>query len=377
MAHNLYDILGVERNATDADIKRAYRKLAQQYHPDKNKGDEASEKKFKEVTAAYEILSDKQKRTQYDQFGDSPFGAGGQAGGGFPGGFDFGGFGGGGAGNFSDIFETFFGGGATRQGRRQPSRGADREIDIGITFKEAAFGADKEVTVGKIGRCDTCDGSGAAKGSKVVRCTECGGSGSVQAVQQTILGQVSTRRPCTSCDGQGERPEKPCSTCGGSGRLRKNERLRVKIPAGIDSNSSIRLSGKGDSGIRTGENGDLYVNIHIEPDEEFSRRDADVYSQQTIHITQAVLGDTIAVSTIHGPVSMKIPAGTQSGKVFRLKEQGIPKMRQSGRGDHYVELKVQVPTKLSKSEREFYRKIAEENKLDIKEDKGFFGKILD
>lgn len=367
MAKDFYKILGVNKGASEDEIKRAYRKLAQKYHPDRTRNDKTAEEKFKEINSAYEILSDKRKREQYDQFGSQAF-EGGQ---GFPGaGFDFGGFSGFGEG-FADIFETFF------SGSRSPAkRGEDREASLSITFEEAAFGIQKEVKATRIGECAACKGRGAAPGSKIITCTTCGGTGEIRSVRNTFIGQVTTRRVCNACSGTGKIPEQTCSACNGAGRVRLVEHLAVRIPAGIADGSSIRIVDKGDSGLRGAESGDLYVHIHVPPHKIFKRKNFDVFSEQEIHLVQAVLGDIINIKTIHGDVKMKIPAGTKSEKVFRLKGYGIQRLRGDGRGDHFVAIKLKIPEKLTKREQELYQQLASESGFSLHSEKGFFKKIL-
>lgn len=375
MAKDLYEILGVARGATDDEIKRAYRKLAQKHHPDRNKGDKTSEGKFKEINAAYEVLSDKKKRAQYDQFGESAFGGGG--GQGFPGGFDFGNLSGFGEG-FADIFETFFSGSPGKQTRGQagPMAGDDREVILQVTFDEAVFGAEREIKISRIGECEICSGKGAAPGSRILTCPACHGTGEIKTIRHTIIGQLATRRPCDSCNGTGKVAEKICGSCHGVGRSRVSEKLRVKVPAGINDNSSIRIVGKGDSGLRGGESGDLYVHIQIAPHKLFIRKGADVYSEQEISVPQATLGDTIGIETIHGAVEMKIPAGTESGKTFRLSGYGVQKLKGGGKGDHFVTIKIKIPQKLSKKEQELYEELAKEQGLKLKRDKGLFKNLF-
>lgn len=370
-----YETLGVGKNATEDEVKRAYRKLAQKYHPDRNKGDSSAESKFKEANAAYEILSDKQKRSQYDQYGSAAFGqgAGGGGGAGF-GGFDFNGFEGGG---FADIFESFFGGGSRSGSRSASQRGDDKEVHISITFEESVFGVEKDLAIPRIGSCETCGGSGAKPGSKVNTCLTCKGSGQVRVVRNSILGQMVTQQVCSACSGSGKVPEVRCTTCSGTGRKRLTEELRVRIPAGISDGSSIRLTGKGDAGTQGASAGDLYITVQVRESKEFRRKGYDLYSTIQIQIPQAALGDELKVKTIHGIVKLDIPAGTQHGKVFKIKGSGVPKLNTEGRGDHYVEIFITIPAKLSKKQRELYRQLAIENGLNIKEDRNFFDKILD
>ena len=385
MAKDYYEILGVSKQATDQEIKKAYRKLALQYHPDKNKGNKESEAKFKEINQAYEVLSDKQKRDNYDRFGsEGPqaqgFGGFGQGfGGGFDGqGFDFGGFGGG----FSDIFETFFGqgmGGRATSKKRGPRPGEDIEFRMTLTFEEAAFGVEKELLVTKAVSCSKCVGTGAEPGSKVVTCQTCGGTGEIRQIKQTIFGQVATSAVCPNCQGEGQIQEKKCTECHGATRVKKEEKIKVKIPAGVDNDSTVRISGKGQAGVYNGPYGDLYVHLKVTPSKKYLRSGYDVHTEEHIHLLQAVLGDEVDVETIHGKLSLKIPAGTQSGKVFKLKEYGIPKLKAEGKGDQYVKIIVDIPTKISKKEKELYSSLAKETGVINKEKtekEGFLSKVL-
>lgn len=372
---DLYKILGVEKNANETEIKRAYRKLAHQYHPDKGAG--GDEKKFKQVTEAYEILSDKQKRAQYDQFGSrgkGPWAPGGGAG---FGGFDFSGFenvnfdfsGGG----FGEIFDTFFGGGGRARKPKGPQRGNDIETVIQLTFEEAVFGASKEIEVTRYETCDRCGGKGAEPDTSIVECKECDGTGQQVRLQRTPLGQIQTSAVCAACQGEGRIPEKKCKTCRGEGRSAKTGPIKVKVPAGIHDKAALRLSGKGEAGHRGGPYGDLFVHISITPSREFERDGNDIHTTVHIHALQAILGDEIPVRTIHGDVTVKIPAGTESGKMFRLSEKGVQKVNALSKGDHLVTIVVDIPKKLSKKERELYEELAREAGLSIHpQGKGFF-----
>lgn len=384
MAKDFYETLGVSKNATDQEIKKAYRKLALEYHPDKHKGNKEIEQKFKEINQAYEVLSDRQKRTQYDQFGAAGaqgFG-GGQGFGGFDGqgfngaGFDFSAFSG--AGGFADIFETFFGGGgaARKTKKRGPRQGDDIESQLDLSFEEAAFGVEKELMVQKAVTCDHCHGTGAEPGSKVVTCPTCKGTGEIRTVRQTIFGQMATSRVCSECYGEGKIHEQRCSLCQGSTLIRKAEKVRVKIPAGVDNDSTIRVSGKGEAGPFGGAAGDLYLHIRVQPSKQFVRNGYDLHSEHHIHMLQAVLGDEVEVATLKEPLKLKIPAGTQNGKVFRLKEYGIEKLRGDGKGDLYVKIIVDVPTKLSKKEKELYLQLAKESHLSLKTKEGFLSRLM-
>lgn len=376
MAQDLYEILGLKKDATDADIKSAYRKLALKWHPDKHKGEKDAETKFKEINQAYEILSDNQKRQQYDTFGSS---GGAQ---GFPGGaqgFDFSGFSGGGASGFADIFESFFGGsgfpgggGGDSRKKGGPVRGNDIEASIRITFEEAVFGCEKELEITKSDVCDHCKGEGAEPGTNIVTCKTCGGTGEIRSVRNTILGQMTTSRTCSECAGTGKVPEKKCSSCHGTTRVRSKERVKIKIPAGVDNGSTIRLSGKGEGGIKAGPSGDLYINLQVSASDRFVRSGSDIHSELHIPLVQAVLGAEVNVDTLHGVQKVKIPAGTEEGKVFKLSGKGVAKLGGSSIGDHLVKIRLEIPQKLSKKEKELYVQLAEEAGIDVKKG-GLFG----
>lgn len=351
-----YDILGVSKSASADEIKRAYRKLAMKHHPDKHGGDD---KQIKEINEAYETLKDDQKRAQYDQFGhNGPFGAGGPGGG--TGGFDFNGanfdfsqFGGG----FGDIFDMFTGGQQSRG--RQQRRGADLETAVTIDFKDAIFGTEETLHFNAEDGCDRCRGKGAEPGSKIKTCDTCKGQGQVNRLQQTILGQIRQTVVCPTCQGEGEVPEQKCSHCHGKGTVKKARKVKVKIPAGVDNGNTIRLSGQGGAD-RKGPNGDLYVQVRVKPHKELRREGQNIVSTTTIPMTLATLGGEIDVLTVDGQKTLKIPAGTQSHKQFKLSERGVPSLSRRGhRGDHIVNVIVETPTKLSAKQKELLERFEE------------------
>lgn len=351
MPRDHYDILGVPKNASDEDIKRAFRKLAHEHHPDKPGG---NAEKFKEINSAHQTLSDKEKRRKYDQFGHAAENMGG-GGGGF-GGFGGGGFGGaqGGfdASDLGDMFGDLFGmGGQARGGRAQQPRGRDIQMDVQITFKESAFGVDKDLRVYKTLACDGCAGSGGEKGSKRISCVQCGGAGQVRRVQQTILGNIQTQTICPRCEGAGTMPEKNCGKCHGTGTRKGEREISLKIPAGIADGETLRVTGEGEAAPRGGRAGDLYLTVRVKPDPRFEREGFDVGSTVEIPISLAALGGTATAETVDGEVELKIPAGTQPGTHFRLRDKGITHLRKSGRGDHIVEVQVRVPKKLSREQK--------------------------
>lgn len=366
-----YEVLGVSKDASEADIKKAYRKLARQYHPDVNPENQEAEVKFKEATEAYDVLMDKDKRANYDRFGH----AGAEAGG-------FGGFGGAGAdfGGFGDIFDMFFGGGGG--GRRNgPRQGADLRYDLQISFEEAAFGLETDIELPKMEECTTCHGSGAKPGTSATTCSACGGSGQVQFKQATPFGQFVQTRACDKCHGEGKIIKEPCATCHGKGQVRKMRKINIKIPAGVDTGSKIRVTGQGEPGVKGGPPGDLYVVLRVKPHKEFVREGNDVFCDQEISFIQATLGDEIEVATLDGKVKLRIPPGTQTGTFFRMRSKGIPSLRGHGRGDHHVKIVVKTPTKLNDKQKELLRQFAEECGEKVteqpEEHKGFFEKVKD
>jgi molecular chaperone DnaJ len=358
-----YEVLGVSKSASADEIKRAYRKLAMQHHPDKHGGDD---KPFKEIAEAYEVLKDSKKRAQYDQFGhNGPFGSGDQNGSGF-GGFDFNGanfdfsqFGGQGFGGFGDIFDMFMGGAQGTRQRQQTPHGADLEVSITLDFKEAVFGTERELKFTAQDRCDRCDGRGAEPGTKVVTCDTCKGVGQVTRVQQTILGAVRQTTVCPTCHGEGEIPQEKCQLCNGKGTIKAQRELTVKIPAGIDNGATIRLNGKGGAD-RKGPNGDLYLHVRVKSDPKLRRSGQNIESTIAVPMTVAALGGEGEVETVDGPVKLKVPAGTQSGKVFKLSERGVPGLGGRKRGDHLVTVVVETPTKLSSKQKRLLEDFAAE-----------------
>ena len=348
-----YEILGVDRDVSAEDLKRSYRKLAVKFHPDKNPDDPSAEEKFKEISEAYEALSDPEKRTAYDRYGHSAFQGGMGGGGGFHDPFDifrevFSGGGGGGG-----IFDQFFGGGATDPSGRQ--RGSDLRYDLQITLEEASKGCEKDIEIRKLDACEPCSGSGAQKGSKAVACPTCRGRGQVVVSR----GFFQVAQTCPGCQGTGRIIEKPCHSCQGEGRVEKTSRVKIKIPAGIDSDSRLRSSGGGEAGLRGGPSGDLYVVIHIREHEVFTRNGMDLSCEVPIPFSTAALGGEIRVPTLDGAVNLKIPAGTQSGSTFRIRGLGMPALQGTAKGDIMTYVQVEVPTRLNTRQREALQAFAE------------------
>lgn len=356
MAKDYYEILGVAKDASQDDIKKAFRKLAHQHHPDKKHGDEA---KFKEINEAYGTLSDPEKRRRYDQFGTGPNGAGGAQG---FGGFDFNDFQFGGNG-FEDIFSDLFGGGGGfSAGARGPKAGMDIETDIEISFDEMVSGVRKTIRIRKPITCAACQGTGGEPGSKEETCPTCGGSGRVTKTVRSFLGTFSQTAVCPKCSGKGKWYAKECTACKGAGKTVGEEEISFDIPQGIENGQTISLAGKGAAGGHGMPSGDLFVTVHVKPHKSFERRGDNIFSSVDIGFAQAALGDTISVETVHGPVRMKIPAGTQPGEVFRIKGKGLRNFRGWGSGDHLVTVKVAVPKKLSSEERSLIERLGKAGK---------------
>lgn len=386
-----YEVLGVDKNASDADIKKAFRKLARKYHPDVNPGDKEAEEKFKEINEAYDVLSNAEKRQQYDQFGHDAPNFGGAGGfGGFSGGFS-----GGSAdfGDLGDIFNMFFGGAGGSAGAQAngPRQGADLRYDLTLSFKEAIFGCKKTITVDRWVTCPTCGGTGAKPGTSPETCSRCHGSGRIISMQQTPLGRMQTQTTCPDCGGTGKIIKEKCSDCGGTGRKRESKSLEVNIPAGVDNGTRLRMAREGEAGENGGPSGDLYIYIRVRQDDVFQRDDNDIYIEQHINMAQAALGDDIEVPTVDGRIKFTIPAGVQNGTRFRLKGKGVKSMRGYGKGDQYVTVIVETPKNLTDEQRALFEQLAESlDRYDgkkpekearrsekKKEDKGFFDKMKD
>ncbi len=353
-----YDVLGVSKGASDSEIKSAYRKLARQYHPDVSQEDNAEEK-FKEVSEAYEVLSDSQKRAQYDQFGHA----------GTQGGFGGGGFGGGAGGfgfddiDLGDLFGSFFGGGA-RGGGNRPARGRDYERQMNLTFEEAAFGTTKRINVTMTEDCTACGGTGAETRADLSTCPDCGGSGAKVTQRQTIFGTQQVQTTCPKCSGTGKIVKNKCKKCNGKGKQTTSKDIDVKVPAGVNTGNQLRLDGYGEVGANGGPSGDLYVLFNVAEHEYFIREENDIYLEVPVSFSQVALGDTIQVPTIYGDIKLKIPAGTQSGTKFKLKDKGIENFRTKRKGQQYVIVNVETPKKLSPSEKKLFEDLAKMEQKD-------------
>jgi molecular chaperone DnaJ len=358
-----YEVLGVQRSVDAADLKKAYRKLAMEFHPDRNQGDKTAEERFKEVGEAYSVLSDPQKRQRYDTFGHAANGA--------P---DLGGF------SFDsafDLFDMFFGGAGGRRRQSGPQPGADLRLGVDITFEEAVFGATRTVEVPRKGTCGECAGSGAAPGTQAVPCTDCGGSGQVRRQVQSIFGQMVNVSACPHCRGEGRIIEQPCVTCRGQGRVDERQRLDITIPPGVDEDVTLRYAGQGEAGPRGGARGDLYVGFRIAPHPSLVRRGADLLYELAVSVPQAVLGDRITVPTVSGEHQVDVPPGTQHGKVLKISGMGVPHVRSGRRGDQLCIVHVAVPTHLSATDRELYDKLGQREGKPAEVKKGFFDALKD
>ena len=352
-----YEVLGVDRGADEATIKKAYRQLAKKYHPDMNPGDKEAEKKFKEASEAYAVLSDAEKRRQYDQFGHAAFEQGGGGAGGF-GGFDFNG---GDMGDiFGDIFGDLFGGGRSRRANNGPMKGANVMTAVRITFEEAVFGCEKQLDLNLKDECTTCHGTGAKPGTSPETCPKCGGKGQIVYTQQSLFGTVRNVQTCPDCNGSGKIVKEKCADCHGSGYITNRKKIAVTIPAGIDNGQSIRIREKGEPGVNGGPRGDLLVEVQVERHPIFQRQDMNIYSTAPVTFAQAALGGQIHITTVDGDMAYDIKPGTQTDTKIRLKGKGVPSLRNKNiRGDHYVTLVVQVPTKLNEEAKEYLRKYDE------------------
>lgn len=375
MPRDYYDVLGVSKGADTKEIKSAFRKLARQYHPDVSQEHNAEEK-FKEINEAYEVLSNDEKRARYDRFGHA--GVNGAAGGYSASAAGFG---------FEDIFDIFnstFGGAGGGTRRRNPGAGSDRRVDVTIDFEEAVFGIEKEIEFQRLEVCDVCDGSGAEGDTEPTTCPTCSGTGEVRQVQQTFLGSMVRVTTCPTCGGRGTVISNPCTHCDGAGRKRQKTVLNVKIPAGVREGLQIQVRGEGDAGERQAPAGNLYVVVHVKDHKFFKRKENDIILDISINIAQATLGDKIRVDTVDGKVELTVPPGTQTGKVFRLRGKGIPRLRSdgtnSGRGDQLVYVQVETPTQLSEKQRELFEELADTFGNDITPQptgRGFFDKVMD
>ena len=369
-----YEVLGIQKGASEDEIKKAYKKLARKYHPDMNPGDKEAEEKFKEVNEANEVLSDPEKKARYDQFGfagvDPNYGAGAGGAGGFGGGFDFG--------DLGDVFGSFFGGGfggGQRRNPNAPQRGESIRASVSVSFTDAAFGCEKSVTLERSEMCGTCKGNGCAPGTTPEVCPDCHGTGTVQVRRQTPMGVFASNGPCRKCGGTGRLIHQPCPDCRGGGTVRKRKTIQVTIPAGIDHGQTISLRGQGNAGKNGGPAGDLLITVMVQPHDLFRRDGVDVFCEAPITFTQAVLGAELEIPTIDGKVKYSIPEGTQTGTVFRLKGKGIPVLNGRGRGDQYVTVTIETPRNLNKEQKEALRKFSEtvgENNYEKR--KSFFKK---
>lgn len=370
-----YEVLGLSKGASAAEIKKAYRKLSKQYHPDINK-EEGAEEKFKEITEAYEVLSDDNKKAQYDQFGHAAFGNGGQGGFGGAGGFG-GGFQGfsGGFDDLGDIFSSFFGGGGGRRNPNAPRQGEDLLHRIHITFEESVFGTKKTIKLRKDVECDHCHGTGAKDSSSVTTCQRCHGTGQETVIQDTPFGRMQSQRTCSECQGHGKIIKDKCAHCFGKGYNNREVEYEVEIPAGISSGQRVRLQGKGGAGENGGPAGDLFIEVSVPEDSYFQREDDDIYTKLTLSPAQAALGTKIDVRTLTGEIELTVPAGTQHGRKFRLAGKGVKNVMGYGQGDHYIVVSIEIPKNLSTRERELYMELAKLKNEKVNEDESFLDKV--
>lgn len=366
---DLYEVLEVERSSSYEEIKKSYRRLARDFHPDRNPDDAEAESRFKEISAAYEVLSDPEKRERYDRFGSvngfdmsDPFGSG--------------------AGGLGDLFDSFFGmgnpfgGGSRRGGPSGPPRGEDIEASATIEFADAVFGCKCDVSVRTAVRCDACEATGASPGSSVETCPQCDGTGQVRSVSQTVLGQIVRTGTCGTCAGQGKVIPDPCPSCSGAGRIVEEKTYSVDVPAGVDDGSTLKLTGRGAVGLRGGQPGDLYVRLHVEPHEVFQRNNNDLVCELRIALTQAVLGTKIDLETLDGTEELTVPRGTEHGKIFRLRNKGVPYLDGRGRGDLLAVVSIEIPKKLDAEQEDLVRRLAEARGDEITPvDEGFFSKV--
>ncbi|MFW5979798.1 MAG: molecular chaperone DnaJ [Halanaerobiales bacterium] len=364
-----YEILGVDRDASQKDIKRAYRKLAKKYHPDMNKEDPQASEKFKEISEAYEILSDPEKRKRYDRYGHSGINSDD---------FNFEDFARQGFGGFDDIFDIFFGEGRSGRRSNRPRRGQDLQYRLEIKFKEAAFGTKKDITIPRTETCQTCNGTGAKPGTEVKTCPKCNGKGQIRVGQRTPFGQFTQTKTCDRCNGTGKIVKTPCPDCNGTGKQRRHRNLTVNIPAGVEDGTRLRMSGEGEAGDHGAPSGDLYIIIKVKPHDIFERKGDDIYCEVPINFVQAALGDEIEVPTLEGKVKFQIPKGTQPGTTLRLKNKGVPHLNGSGRGDQYIKTKVVIPKTLNNEQKKLLKNFAEISGDEINpEKKGFFSRVKD
>ena len=365
-----YETLGIERSASEEEIKKAFKKAALKYHPDRNPDNKEAEEKFKEMNEAYQVLSDSEKKSRYDQYGTAD-----ANGAGFSGSSDFSGFGG-----FGDIFGDIFGGGSSSRNQNGPRKGADLEYNLNLRFEESVFGVEKEISITKNEKCQECGGSGAKAGTTPKTCDKCGGHGQIKVQRNTAFGSFASMSTCDKCGGKGQIISEPCRNCHGSGKERKNRKITINVPGGVDTGNVMPLRGQGEQGEKGGPSGDLYINIRVAPHKTFKRNGIDIHIESHISFGYASLGTEIKVATVDGDVKYKVPAGTQSGTVFRLKGKGIPRVNGHGRGDQYVKVTVDVPKTLNEKQKEALKLFMEASgeNVDVSEEnkKSFVDKMF-